>query len=67
MIGGGGWQPGEWTDDTQMSLLVAESLIARGGLDEADLYVRFQAWLAGGPKDVGNQTRAAFELAARLG
>jgi ADP-ribosyl-[dinitrogen reductase] hydrolase len=60
MVGGGGWQPGEWTDDTQMSLLVAESLLARRGLDEADLYERFQAWLAGGPKDVGIQTRAVL-------
>ena len=60
MVGGGGWQPGEWTDDTQMSLLVAESLLARPGLDLPDLYQRFQAWLAGGPKDVGIQTRAVL-------
>lgn len=26
MCGGGPWEPGEWTDDTQMALLVAESL-----------------------------------------
>jgi ADP-ribosyl-[dinitrogen reductase] hydrolase len=60
MVGGGGWEPGEWTDDTQMSLIVAESLLASGGLDEGDLYRRFHAWLAGAPKDVGNQTRAVL-------
>jgi ADP-ribosyl-[dinitrogen reductase] hydrolase len=43
-----------------MLLLVAESLLACGGLDEAELYGRFQAWLAGGPKDVGVQTRAVL-------
>ena len=43
-----------------MSLLVAESLLACGGLDEADLYRRFQAWLAGAPKDIGVQTRAVL-------
>src|SRR6476660_1639020 len=40
MCGGGslGWEPGEFTDDTQMALLVASSLIERNGLDEADLF-----------------------------
>ncbi|KUN20427.1 hypothetical protein AQJ11_30075 [Streptomyces corchorusii] len=30
MCGGGGWDPGEATDDTQMAVLVAESLRPRG-------------------------------------
>lgn len=29
MCGGGGWDPGEATDDTQMAVLVAESLPGR--------------------------------------
>ncbi|SCF85282.1 ADP-ribosylglycohydrolase [Streptomyces sp. Ncost-T10-10d] len=33
MCGGGGWDPGEATDDTQMAVLVAESLLERDGLD----------------------------------
>ncbi|MGY1601661.1 ADP-ribosylglycohydrolase family protein [Geodermatophilus sp. SYSU D00815] len=62
MCGGGsfGWAPGSFTDDTQMALLVATSLVERGGLDEADLFDRFRAWLAAGPPDVGNQTRAVL-------
>ena len=62
MCGGGslGWEPGEFTDDTQMGLLVATSLIERGGLDEADLFDRFRTWLGGNPPDVGNQTRAVL-------
>lgn len=64
MCGGGPWEPGEWTDDTQMALLVALSLLARDGLDEPDLFSRFQAWVAAGPKDVGIQTGAV--LAAGL-
>ncbi|MGY1662299.1 ADP-ribosylglycohydrolase family protein [Geodermatophilus sp. SYSU D00705] len=62
MRGGGslGWEPGEFTDDTQMALLVATSLVERGGLDEADLFDRFRAWLGGNPPDVGNQTRAVL-------
>ena len=62
MCGGGslGWAPGEFTDDTQMALMVATSLTERGGLDEADLFDRFRTWLHAGPPDVGNQTRAVL-------
>ncbi|MEV5988601.1 ADP-ribosylglycohydrolase family protein [Streptomyces sp. NPDC052051] len=56
MCGGGGWEPGEATDDTQMAVLVAESLLQRGGLDLPDIFARFQRWVAGGPKDIGLQT-----------
>src|ERR687891_410689 len=53
MCGGGslGWAPGEFTDDTQMALLVATSLVERGGLDEADLFGRFRTWAAADPPD----------------
>ncbi|MFJ8018552.1 ADP-ribosylglycohydrolase family protein [Streptomyces sp. NPDC096339] len=56
MLGGGGWDPGEATDDTQMAVLVAESLLERGGLDLPDVFARFQRWAAGEPKDIGLQT-----------
>src|SRR3954453_5761807 len=51
MCGGGPWEPGEVTDDTQMALLVGAALVARGGLDEADLFERFRAWAQADPKD----------------
>src|SRR5260221_2535002 len=35
---------GEWTDDTAMAICLAESLLARGGLDERDLMERFLRW-----------------------
>src|SRR5688572_20659101 len=62
MCGGGslGWAPGEFTDDTQMALLLATSLVERGGLDEADLFDRFVRWAEADPPDVGNQTRAVL-------
>ncbi|MFP5370142.1 MAG: ADP-ribosylglycohydrolase family protein, partial [Actinomycetes bacterium] len=60
MCGGGDREPGEFTDDTQMALLVAASLLERGGLDEADLFDRFRTWAAAGPPDIGNQTRAVL-------
>ncbi|MFD7261891.1 ADP-ribosylglycohydrolase family protein [Streptomyces sp. NPDC059874] len=56
MRGGGGWDPGEATDDTQMAVLVGESLLERDGLDLPDVFARFQRWAAGDPKDIGLQT-----------
>ncbi|MEU4086807.1 ADP-ribosylglycohydrolase family protein [Streptomyces aureus] len=56
MCGGGGWDPGEATDDTQMAVLVAESLLERQGLDPPDIFARFQRWAAADPKDIGLQT-----------
>ncbi|MCZ2826669.1 MULTISPECIES: ADP-ribosylglycohydrolase family protein [unclassified Modestobacter] len=62
MCGGGSLdrEPGEFTDDTQMALLVAASLVERGGLDEADLFDRFRTWLRADPPDAGKQTRAVL-------
>ncbi len=51
---------GSFTDDTEMALALAESLLARQPLDGADLAQRFVAWYAWGPPDVGNYT--AFVL-----
>ncbi|MFE9928701.1 ADP-ribosylglycohydrolase family protein [Streptomyces sp. NPDC005533] len=56
MRGGGGWDPGEATDDTQMAVLVGESLLERGGLELPDIFARFRRWAAGQPKDIGLQT-----------
>ena len=60
MRGGGGWEPGEATDDTQMAVLVAESLLERGGLDLPDIFSRFQRWASAEPKDIGLQTEAVL-------
>src|SRR4051812_48385769 len=52
-IGGGmAWAPGEFTDDTQMAVIQARSLLACDGIDGADLFERFREW-ARTAKDVG--------------
>jgi ADP-ribosyl-[dinitrogen reductase] hydrolase len=66
MVGGSGWSPGEFTDDTQMALALAESLIANSGLDLDDVWVRFRAWSTTA-KDVGNITSAALSHESRHG
>ncbi|MGE5504193.1 MAG: ADP-ribosyl-[dinitrogen reductase] hydrolase [Actinomycetota bacterium] len=57
---GGGWlhlHPGQVTDDTEMALALARSLVRKGGFDAADACDEFAAWLKGGPVDVGNTCR----------
>jgi len=61
MIGGGafGWSPGEFTDDTQMALAIAESLLARGHYDLDDIWQRWRVW-ARTSSDVGATTATAL-------
>lgn len=65
--GGGafGWAPGEFTDDTQMAILLGRRLVEDRGLDQDRLAADFAAWathpLTG---DVGNQTRNVLEPVA---
>ncbi|MCO5220103.1 MAG: ADP-ribosylglycohydrolase family protein [Thermomicrobiales bacterium] len=64
---GGGWldlEPGEITDDTQMTLDVARSLVALPDGDMDDLAARFLAWRNSDPKDIGNTTRDALDRLA---
>jgi ADP-ribosyl-[dinitrogen reductase] hydrolase len=51
---------GTFTDDTEMALALAESLLHHRPLDPADLARRFAAWLQAGPGDVGLHTRAVL-------
>jgi len=76
MVGGGpfGLEPGQWTDDTAMALALADSLLARGGLDEQDLLRRFVAWHERGEYsctghcfDIGFTTREALARWKRSG
>lgn len=60
MIGNGLWAPGEFTDDTQMAILEAESILDVGWIDEWDIWERFQIWRRSGPKDIGIQTQSVL-------
>ena len=63
MKGGGpfNWDSGEWTDDTQMAICIAEQA-ATGDLDLDALGDRFIDWVSEAT-DVGNQTRAVLSPA----
>lgn len=68
--GGGtfGWEPGEWTDDTQLALAVLTALADPTTAPEplAAIEAGFRAWYASGPADVGNQTRAVLRATGPL-
>ncbi|NHN42954.1 ADP-ribosylglycohydrolase family protein [Halorubellus sp. JP-L1] len=51
---------GTITDDTDLALCVAESLVASDGFDPDDVAARFVDWLDAGPFDIGLMTRDAI-------
>jgi len=59
IIGGGVWElaPGEVTDDTQMTLCVAEGILENPAEPVAPIGARFLQWYASKPKDIGNIIR----------
>ena len=60
---GGGWlnlRPGEWTDDTEMTLAVAQGLLANHHDPVQHISDKFLEWLNTKPPDVGNTINAAF-------
>jgi ADP-ribosyl-[dinitrogen reductase] hydrolase len=71
-VGGGsfGWEPGEWTDDTSMAIVIAEVATTGADLREGqalDAVVgRWHNW-SQHAKDVGVQTRLVLSQAGRHG
>jgi ADP-ribosyl-[dinitrogen reductase] hydrolase len=55
---------GSFTDDTEMALALADSLLAHCPLDPADLAGRFVDWLRAGPADVGIHTSSVLSRIA---
>ncbi len=70
MVGGGPWEPGEWTDDTAMAIAIAE--VAATGADlrsaaaQDAIVQRWYQW-SRTAKDVGIQTGTVLRSAARDG
>lgn len=72
MIGGGlgPYEPGEWSDDTQMAACIARvaatgaDLTSAEGLDE--VAAGFEDWVRGGATDVGAQTGRVLRAARTL-
>lgn len=72
MVGGGsfGWEPGEWTDDTAMSIAIAELAATGADLRQEEvldsLVQRWHEW-SQHATDVGVQTRSVLSRAGSQG
>jgi ADP-ribosylglycohydrolase len=74
LLGGGlgNYEPGEWSDDTQMAICIAQAALDVGPADlptEAGLDAvaeRFEDWYAGRPADIGIQTARVLRDAELL-
>jgi ADP-ribosyl-[dinitrogen reductase] hydrolase len=53
-------RPGEWTDDTEMTLMLAETISKGLPIDFNQLANRYIAWADSMPKDIGTTTRQAL-------
>jgi ADP-ribosylglycohydrolase len=74
ITGGGPFHltPGQWTDDTSMSLCLAESLVEKRAFDPVDQLERYVRWYREGHLsstgkcfDIGNTTRTALHTFER--
>lgn len=52
---------GHWTDDTEMAVALAESLIENGGYNGAATAKKYLAWSEGTPHGMGGSTRNAMK------
>jgi ADP-ribosylglycohydrolase len=74
LLGGGlgNYEPGEWSDDTQMAICIAQAALDVGPADlptEVGLDAvaeRFEDWYAGRPADIGIQTARVLRDAELL-
>jgi len=64
---GGAWNTlaGQPTDDSEMALLLARSIVARGGYDAGAALDAYVHWHDSAPFDMGGTTRAALQAASR--
>ncbi len=67
MVGGGPWSilAGQPTDDSELALALARSLIEAGGYDPERAARAYAAWLDSAPFDVGVTTRQAMAAGVR--
>ncbi|WP_051276350.1 ADP-ribosylglycohydrolase family protein [Desulfovirgula thermocuniculi] len=67
---GGGWlnlEPGECTDDTQLTLAVARGILASPASPVEEIGRGFIRWYQSRPKDIGNTTLMSFRNFLRTG
>ena len=56
---------GQPTDDSELALALARSLVGRAAFDAEETAAAYARWYKSGPFDCGNTTRVAFVAASR--
>ena len=66
---GGHWDTvaGQPTDDSELALMLARSLVGRGAFDDDDVARAYGHWYASGPFDCGGTIGRAASVASRVG
>lgn len=69
MTGGGklGLEPGEWTDDTYMTLDVARGILTAPSYPLEEIGHNFIRWFRSGPRDIGETTKRSINNYMRCG
>lgn len=50
------WEKGSWTDDTDMMLCIAESIVKNKGVNLPDIAKNFKQWFMQHPMGIGRHT-----------
>jgi len=69
-IRGGGWlglRRGQVTDDTQMALVLGQSILDAGGVEPGSVAAAFSDWMRTKPIDIGNTVRRGIVHYRRTG
>ncbi len=56
------WMRGEWTDDTDMMLCIANALIEDKGVDLSHIARNFKSWASGNPRGIGRHTHMVLMI-----
>jgi ADP-ribosylglycohydrolase len=69
LVTGGVWRTlaGQPTDDSELALALARSIVRNGGYSVDHAFAAYRAWLRSDPFDVGNATRQALGAGMPIG
>lgn len=56
------WQRGDWTDDTDMMLCIAQAIVADGEVNPISVARRFKQWFRSNPMGIGRHTHTVLSI-----
>jgi len=58
--------PGQVTDDSELALSLANSIVESGKFDDDDIAFHYGQWYLSRPPDIGNTCRTAFSIVSLM-